>query len=51
VVIPGVSLSAGENAPGVPRQALRERLALGVFNEQVRALARDRVPAREGRVR
>jgi hypothetical protein len=51
VVIPGVSLSAGENAPGVPRQALRERLALGVFNEQVRALARHRVPAREGRVR
>jgi hypothetical protein len=51
VVIPGVSLSAGENAPGVPRQALRERLALAVFNEQVRALARDRVPAREGRVR
>jgi hypothetical protein len=51
VVIPGVSLSAGENAPGVPRQALRERLALRVFNEQVRALARDRVPAREGRAR
>jgi hypothetical protein len=63
VVIPGVSLTAGENAPGVTRQPLRERLALRVFNAQVRALTRarvlarpgvptrDGVPAREGRAR
>jgi hypothetical protein len=46
VVIPGVSLTADENAPGVTRQPLQERLALRVFNVQVRALARVRVLAR-----
>ncbi|HZA35159.1 MAG TPA: hypothetical protein VE505_09540 [Vicinamibacterales bacterium] len=63
VVIPGVSLTAGENAPGVTRQPLPERLVLRVFNAQVRALTRarvlarpgvptrDGVPAREGRAR
>jgi hypothetical protein len=48
VVIPGVSLTAGENAPGVTSQPLRERLALRVFNAQVRALTRARVLARPG---
>ena len=41
VVIPGVPLSAGENAPGPPAQPLRERVALGAFNQRVRVLARE----------
>jgi hypothetical protein len=40
VVIPGVSLSAGEDASVAPGPRPRERLALGAFTEQVRVLAR-----------
>jgi hypothetical protein len=41
VVIPGVSLTAGENAAVVRGQPLRERPALRAFSEQVRVLARE----------
>jgi hypothetical protein len=41
VVIPGVSLSAGEDGPVVRGQPVRERLALQAFSEQVRLLARE----------
>ena len=41
VVIPGVPLSVGENAPVALAQALRERIALGAFNQRVRVLARE----------
>jgi hypothetical protein len=41
VVIPGVSLTAGENAAVVRGQSLRERPALRAFSEQVRVLARE----------
>ena len=41
VVIPGVSLSAGEDGPVVRGRPVRERLALRAFNEQVRVLARE----------
>jgi hypothetical protein len=41
VVIPGVSLTAGENAPVVRGWSLRERPGLRAFSEQVRVLARE----------